>query len=111
MVSTAVHLRDRLKDKGIEPIVVNARFAKPIDYEIIDKVCSKNIKKLVVMEEGVKNGGIGMDIEAYIHDKGYDVKVVLITLPDAYVEHGNVSKLREALGIDSLSIFKKICNE
>ncbi len=111
MVSTAVHLRDRLKDKGIEPIVVNARFAKPIDYEIIDKICSKNIKKLVVMEEGVKNGGIGMDIEAYIHDKGYDVKVVLITLPDAYVEHGNVSKLREALGIDSLNIFKKICNE
>ena len=111
MVSTAVHLRDRLKDKGINPMVVNARFAKPIDYEMIDKTCGKNIKKLVVIEEGVKNGGIGTDIEAYVHDKGYGVEVILITLPDAYVEHGNVSKLREALGIDSLSILKKICNE
>ena len=111
MVSTAVHLRDRLKDKGINPMVVNARFAKPIDYEMIDKICGKNIKKLVVMEEGVKNGGIGTDIKAYVHDKGCGVEVILITLPDAYVEHGNVSKLREALGIDSLSILKKICNE
>ena len=111
MVSTAVHLKDRLKDKGINPMVVNARFAKPIDYEMIDKICGKNIKKLVIMEEGVKNGGIGTDIEAYVHDKGYGVEVKLITLPDAYVEHGNVSKLREALGIDSLSILKKICNE
>ncbi len=111
MVSTAVHLRDRLKEKGISPIVVNARFAKPIDYEMIDRICNSNIKKLVVMEEGVKNGGIGTDIESYVHDKRYNVEVMLITLPDAYVEHGNVSKLREALSIDSLSIFKKICDE
>ena len=108
MVSTAVHLRDKLIEKNISPIVVNLRFAKPIDFEMIDNICKKDTKELVVMEEGVKSGGIGTMIEDYVHDKGYNIKVVLITLPDAYVEHGNVSKLREALGIDSSSILKKI---
>lgn len=111
MVSTAVHLRDKLMEKNISPMVVNVRFAKPIDFEMIDKVCKMNIKKLVVMEEGVKNGGIGSEIEDYIHDKGYNIKLDLISLPDAYVEHGNVSKLREALKIDSSSILKKILDD
>lgn len=111
MVSTAVHLREKLKNNNISPLVVNVRFAKPIDLEMIDKVCKKNIKKIVVMEEGVKNGGIGNEIEDYVHDKGYNVEVILITIPDAYVEHGNVSKLREALRIDSSSILKRILND
>ncbi|MBP3201507.1 MAG: 1-deoxy-D-xylulose-5-phosphate synthase [Lachnospiraceae bacterium] len=108
MVSTAVHLRNKLKENNITSIVVNARFAKPIDLDMIDKLCSKNIKKLIVLEEGVKSGGIGSEIEDYVHDKGYDIEVILVTIPDAYVEHGDVSKLRIALGIDSSSILKRI---
>ena len=111
MVSTAVHIREKLKLKGIDAMLVNARFAKPIDYEMIDYICSKDIKELVVMEEGVLNGGIGQEIEEYVCDKKYNVKVTLITLPDAYVEHGNVSRLREALGINSDSILRRITVE
>ena len=108
MVSTAEHIKEKLKAKNINPILVNARFAKPVDLKAIDSLCKEGIKELVVMEEGVSNGGIGQEIEDYVHDKRYDVKVTLISLPDAYVEHGNVSKLREALGINSDSILKKI---
>ena len=108
MVSTAEHIREKLKSKNINPILVNARFAKPIDLKAIDELCKEGVKELVVMEEGVLNGGIGQEIEDYVHDRNYDVKVTLISLPDAYVEHGNVSKLREALGINSDSILKKI---
>ena len=108
MVSTAIHIKEKLKEKNINPIIVNARFAKPIDIDMIDKLCKKEIRELVVMEEGVLNGGIGQEIKDYVHDKNYNVKVTLITLPDAYVEHGNVSKLREALGINSDSILKRI---
>lgn len=108
MVSTAEHIREKLKSKNINPILVNARFAKPIDLKTIDELCKEGIKELVVMEEGVLNGGIGQEIEDYVHDRNYDIKVTLISLPDAYVEHGNVSKLREALGINSDSILKKI---
>ncbi len=108
MVSTAIHIREKLKSNGVDAMVVNARFAKPIDLSMIDKMCNSNISELVVMEEGVLNGGMGQEIEDYVHDKNYNIKVTLITLPDAYVEHGNVSKLREALGIDSDSILKRI---
>ena len=108
MVSTAMHLKEKLASKGISPIIVNARFAKPIDFDMVDYVCKKEIYELVVMEEGVLNGGIGQAIEEYVHDKNYQIKVTLITIPDAYVEHGDVSKLREALGINSDSILKKI---
>ena len=104
-------LRQFIKDKNINPIVVNARFAKPIDLEMIDEICKKKVKKLVVLEEGVKNGGIGSEIEDYVHDKDYSTKVILITIPDAYVEHGNVSKLREALKIDSSSILEKLLKD
>ena len=108
MVSTAIHIRNKLIEKGLKPIVINARFAKPIDYNMIDKICSKDIKEIIVMEEGVQNGGIGQSIDSYIQSKNYDVKVKLVTLPDAYVEHGDISKLREALGIDSNSIINNV---
>ena len=106
MVSTAIHLREKLKSKKLDAAVVNMRFAKPIDFSIVDKF--KNCKEIVVMEEGVANGGIGQAIEDYVHDKNYWIKVSLITLPDAYVEHGNVGELRKALQIDSDSILKKL---
>ena len=108
MVSTAKHIKEKLNAKSINPILINARFAKPIDFDSIDKLCKSGIHELVVMEEGILNGGIGQAIEDYVHDKKFDVRVILITLPDAYVEHGNVSKLREVLGINSESILRKI---
>ena len=108
MVSTAVHIREKLKNKNINAMLVNARFAKPIDFKMIDEICCLDIEEIVILEEGVSNGGIGQEIEDYIHDKSYSVKVLRISLPDAYVEHGDVNKLRQALSIDSDSILKKI---
>ena len=109
MVSTAVHVRDKLREKGIGTSIINGRFAKPIDCAIIDNVLkNENIKEFVIMEENVENGGIGQEIEKYICDKDYKVKVETIALPDAYVEHGSVARLRELLKIDSDSIIKRI---
>ncbi|MCQ2609937.1 MAG: 1-deoxy-D-xylulose-5-phosphate synthase, partial [Lachnospiraceae bacterium] len=72
MVSTAIHLKSKLKNKNIESVVVNARFAKPIDFDTIDKFLEKNsiyksIDEFICLEEGVANGGIGQEIESYIH--------------------------------------------
>ena len=53
-------------------------------------------------------GGYGLAVTAYIHSHYPHIQVLNIALPDAYVEHGNVSRLREALGIDSDSIVKKM---
>ena len=53
-------------------------------------------------------GGFGLQVTAYVHEHYPEVKVLNIALPDEYVEHGNVSLLREALGIDSDSIIRRM---
>ena len=60
------------------------------------------------MEENVLRGGMGMCITKYIHDKYPGIRVIQVALPDAYVEHGNVTALREMLGIDSDSVIRQI---
>ncbi len=107
MVSTAKNLREKLKSKGFNVSVANARFFKPIDFELVDKLC-KNHSLIVTMEEGVINGSMGEKIKAYIKDKNYNTDVLNIALPDGYVEHGDVSLLRKKLEIDSDSVLKKV---
>ncbi len=107
MASTAEHIREKWKADGHPCSLANGRFVKPIDTELIDRL-AKNHGKLITLEENVLQGGYGLQVTAYIHKKYPDMKVLNIALPDAYVEHGNVSKLREALGIDSDSIVKKM---
>ena len=60
----------------------------------------------ITMEENVLQGGYGLVVTAFIHENYPEVKVLNIAIPDAYVEHGNVSILREGLGIDSDSIIR-----
>lgn len=109
MVSTAIHIREKLENKNIKTSVINLRFAKPIDYDMIDKYI--NYKQIVVMEEGVGIGGIGEEIEEYIYKKNKNTKVILINIKDTFVEHGSVSQLKKVLKIDSDSIIDKILNE
>ena len=108
MVSTAVHIKQKLKDKNIDNVdIVNARFAKPIDYNTIDNILSrKKLKTILLLEENVENGSMSQEIKSYLYDKKCDAKVYIVTLPDMYVEHGDVTKLREILKIDSDSILK-----
>ena len=61
---------------------------------------------IVTLEENVLQGGYGLPVTAYIHEHYPHRRVLNIGIPDAYVEHGNVSVLREGLGIDSDSIIK-----
>lgn len=107
MVSTAEHIREKWKAEGHPCTLANGRFIKPIDTKLIDRLARKH-DKLVTLEENVLQGGFGLQVTAYIHCCYPHIQVLNIALPDAYVEHGNVSRLREALGIDSDSIVKKM---
>ena len=107
MVSTGEHVREKLKNKGYACTLVNARFVKPFDTAMIDQLCQKH-KLIVTMEENVLRGGMGMCITKYIHDNYPGIRVIQVALPDAYVEHGNVTALREMLGIDSDSVIRQI---
>ena len=110
MVSTGEHVREKLKARGYSCTLVNARFAKPMDTDMLDRLC-RNHDLIVTMEENVLRGGLGMCATRYIHEHYPQVKVIQVALPDAYVEHGNVSLLREMLGIDSDSVIRRLERE
>ena len=88
MVETAVEVREKLKADKINATLVNARFIKPLDTKILDRLALKH-KKIVTMEENVKNGGFGMAVSEYMQEYHPEVKVQIIALPDAFITHGN----------------------
>ncbi len=107
MVSTAGKVREILKEKGYNVSLVNARFVKPIDEELI-KNCAANHKLLVTMEENVQKGGFGEGVCQFVNDADIPLKVLNIALPDEYVEHGSVSILKAEARIDVDSVVARI---
>jgi len=110
MVKTAVTVRNNLIAAGKKVTLVNARFVKPIDTEMIDHL-AKSHSLIVTMEENVYCGGFGEHVLEYIYNSGLDVKVLSIALPDEYVEHGNVDLLAHEVGIDADTITGKILDK
>lgn len=103
MVKTAVEVCRELKEQGYPCSLVNARFAKPLDEEMLLAVTEKH-KLIVTMEENVINGGFGEHITRFYNEKGNPVHILTIAIPDEYVEHGNVDILRREVGIDKDTI-------
>lgn len=109
MVRTAEMVRDLLKQQGHQVSLVNGRFIKPIDEEAV-REAAKTHKLIVTMEENVANGGYGEKVLDCLY--GMEEKAscgcIRITLPDAYIEHGNVELLKKEIGLDAESIVKRI---
>ena len=84
-----------------------ARFAKPIDTQMIESLAKKH-KYIVTMEENVASGGLGEKVVSHVAENKLRVKVVTVTIPDEYVEHGNVDILKKEVGIDAQSIADKV---
>ncbi len=112
MVKTAEEVRKLLEDKGYYCSLTNARFVKPLDREYIIKAAETH-DLIVTMEENVQSGGFGEHVSAVIEEEGLsgEVKVMHVAIPDTYVEHGSVDKLKEMIGIDAASISKRIMDE
>ena len=110
MVKTAETVCRILKEHGITATLINARFAKPFDGEVIKSLTAYH-HTIVTMEKNVKSAGFGEHVAEYLEDNGIDLKLINISIPDAYVEHGNVDKLKEMLKIDALSVADRIINE
>ena len=110
MVKTALEVREKLAAEGIEATLVNARFVKPIDE---DMVCSldREHELLVTMEENVASGGFGEKVRDFADSRRLSVRVLPITIPDEYVEHGNVELLKKEIGIDPDTVFDRIMKE
>ena len=107
MVKTALELRERLAENGVDATLVNARFIKPIDTEMIDTLTADD-DLFVTLEENVASGGYGEKVTDYLNQYHFAKQVVNVTLPDSYVEHGKVDILKKEVGIDPDSILQKI---
>ncbi len=107
MVQTAEKVAEKLKEQGVEATVINARFAAPFDKEMVASLANEH-KLLVTMEENVVSGGFGEHVISYVGEKNIDLKVQIVAIPDAYVEHGNVELLKQDIGIDADTIYEKV---
>ncbi len=107
MVKTALEVRSALAKKGYGCSIINARFVKPVDTGIIDEALV-NHELIVTMEENVASGGFGEKVRDYLAEKKSDAKLMTVTIPDEYVEHGNVDILRREVGIDAETIVRRV---
>lgn len=107
MVKNAVAVRKKLLERGIPCTIVNARFVKPFDKEMVRHLADTH-RLLVTMEENVRNGGFGEAVLDYLNESGSRVRFLNISLPDDYVEHGSVELLWRDAGIDADSVTEKI---
>jgi 1-deoxy-D-xylulose-5-phosphate synthase len=98
-VNVAVKAALQLSQTGIETMVVNARFAKPLDTEMIDEVIA-NDPVIVTVEENVLSGGFGSAVVEYLVSKGYDTsRVRMLGVPDRYMEHAPRGDLLAEAGL------------
>lgn len=107
MVKTAEEVREKLKAKGKNCTLVNARFVKPIDEDRMHELTKKH-SLIVTLEENVACGGFGERVRDVLSDHD-GLRILNIAIPDEYVEHGNVELLKQEIGLDADSITEKIC--
>lgn len=107
MVKAGEEVRSILKDAGYNCTLVNGRFVKPLDEESLETL-SRTHRLFVTLEENVRSGGYGEKVLDYVADRGLSVKVLNVSIPDEYVEHGNVAMLFKEVGLDAQTIAKQV---
>ena len=90
-----------------KPAHYDMRFLKPIDEQLLREV-AENYERIVTVEDGVRNGGLGSAVMEWLNDNGYLKPVTRLGLPDKFVEHGTIEELREIVGLDKESIRKSL---
>lgn len=110
-VTKAINIIQENKNGSYAPISIahyDMRFLKPLDENILHEV-GKKFKRIVTIEDGVRNGGLGSAVLEWMNDHEYTPVVQRLGLPDtSFVEHGTVEELQHIVGIDIESIIKAI---
>lgn len=110
MAELADRVRSGIRDAGYSCSLINARFVKPLDTQLLDRL-SRTHRLFVTIEENVVSGGFGEQVMEYASDAKLPVYVRNIGLPDDYVEHGNVEILRREAGLECGRIVKQALSD
>ncbi|PIP69870.1 MAG: 1-deoxy-D-xylulose-5-phosphate synthase [Nitrospirae bacterium CG_4_10_14_3_um_filter_44_29] len=106
VVYPALGAAERLEKEGIKASVINARFIKPLDKELILKMASKT-KRIITIEENMIAGGFGSAVLEYLNSMDIpDIKIKILGIPDEFVEQGSQAILRKKYGIDEEGIYQ-----
>ena len=111
MYSVATKIAENLAHKGIDAGLVNMRFAKPLDIDLL-KEHAQRYKYLVTLEEGILEGGVGSEVLEVLNAGGFmsSLRVLNIGIPDTFVQHGAKDLLLKEMSLDAASIEQKILN-
>jgi 1-deoxy-D-xylulose-5-phosphate synthase len=107
MVHPSMQVAEILSEHGIEATVINARFCKPLDKELMFPL-AKKIGRVVTLEEGCIMGGFGSAVMEGLQDADIVVPVKRIGVPDILVEHAEPNESKAALGLNSPQIAQKV---
>ncbi|MFH1540955.1 MAG: 1-deoxy-D-xylulose-5-phosphate synthase [Elusimicrobiota bacterium] len=107
LVSVVSDVAQKFQSENISCGVVNVRFVKPLDIELIKNI-SQNVKKIITVEENVISGGFGSAVCELLKDSNVEVKIHNIGFPDKFVEHGKQSEIRQRYGFTSEKIYSEI---
>lgn len=111
MVNTALQAADILSRQGKEAAVINARFVKPLDAEMIEDILD-NYKRVYTIEEGTVSGGFGSAVLEFASREGVaGSKIKCLGLPDAFIEHGSREELLRKYHMTPDEIAKTILSE
>jgi len=107
-VARAMEACETLREEGLQATVVNARFAKPLDAELICDLADR-IERVVTVEENALPGGFGSAVVELLSDRGLEhVTVRRAGLPDRFVSHGDSARLLQECGLDAASLCETI---
>jgi len=108
MVYPSLEAAEILSEDGIEAAVINARFIKPIDKELL-KDWTKRTNRVVTVEEGIEEGGFGSSILEFIESQGLKgIEVLRLALPCKFIEHGSREVLLKKFDLISSGIVHRI---
>lgn len=107
MVEKALETSVLLESKNLHPTIVNMRFVKPFDEDLVRQLAVRH-RYIVTMEDNVRSGGFGEKIEAFLLQERIYHRCLTVCLPDKYIEHGLPEEIYEQYGMDAQTVAEKI---
>jgi 1-deoxy-D-xylulose-5-phosphate synthase len=95
------------KEKSYSIAHYDLRFVKPLDKEMLNEI-GKRFDKIMTIEDGIKDGGMGSIVLEYLDDNGYHPHITRIGVPDEFIQHGTVEELYHLCGMDQEGIYNAI---
>lgn len=106
-IPMALEAANLLQKQGLSVKVINARFIKPMDENMLHDLLSLNLPILTI-EEAVLQGGFGSAVIEYAHDHGFTNTIDRMGIPDQFIEHGSVNQLLQEIGMTTEEVVKKV---